>query len=66
MYLQVKMQENGRKDIFREMQTTNKVQLIFLDVKMFTERSHWRLWMLEIKKEGTVYVFSLKISSKKP
>ena len=66
MYLQVTMQENGRKDIFREMQTTNKVQLIFLDVKMFTERSQWRLWMLEIKKEGTVYVFSLKISSKKP
>ena len=29
MYLQVKMPENGRKNIFREMQTTNKVPLIF-------------------------------------
>ena len=32
MYLQVKMQENGTKNIFRDKQTTKKVPLVFLDV----------------------------------
>ena len=38
MNLQVKMPENNRKEIFRDKQTTNKVLLMFLDVKMLTER----------------------------
>ena len=36
MYFQVKMQENGTKNIFRDKQTTNKVALIFLDVKVLS------------------------------
>ena len=38
MYLQVKMPENGRKNIFRNKEITNKVPLMFLDVKVLTER----------------------------
>ena len=36
MHFQVKIPENGTKNIFREKQTINKV-LMFLDVKGFTE-----------------------------
>ena len=35
---QVKMTENGRKNIFTDNQTTNKVPLMFLDLKALTER----------------------------
>ena len=38
MYFQVKMPGKGRKNIFRDKQTTNKVPLMFLDVKVLTER----------------------------
>ena len=38
MYFQVKMPENGRNNIFRDKQTTNKVPLMFLDVKVLAER----------------------------
>ena len=38
MYLQVKMPQNHRKNIFKDKQTTNKVPVIFLDVKVLTER----------------------------
>ena len=37
MYLQVKTPENGRKNVFREKQTTKKVPLTFLDVKALME-----------------------------
>ena len=37
MYLQVKMSENGRKNLFRDEQTTNKVAVLFLDVKVLTQ-----------------------------
>ena len=37
MLFQITMPENVRKKIFREMQTTNKMPLIFLDVNVFTE-----------------------------
>ena len=37
MYLKVKMPENGRKNVFKGKQTTNKVPLMFLDVKVLTE-----------------------------
>ena len=36
MYLQVKIPENGRKNVFRDKQTTNKVSVVFLDVKVLT------------------------------
>ena len=38
MSFQVKMPENGRKKIFREKETRNKVPLMFLDIKVLTER----------------------------
>ena len=38
MHFQVKMLGNGRKKIFREKTTTKKVQLMFLDVKVLTEK----------------------------
>ena len=31
------MQENGRKNLFKDKQTTKKVLLVFLDVKMLTK-----------------------------
>ena len=37
MHIQVKVPENGRINIFRDQQTTNKVPLMFLDVKVLTE-----------------------------
>ena len=46
MHFQVKMPENGTKNIFREKQTINKVPLMFLDVKGFTELYELRFWML--------------------
>ena len=38
MHFQVENPENGRENIFRDKQTTKKVPLIFLNVKVFTER----------------------------
>ena len=38
MHFQVKMSESGSKNIFRENQTTKKVALMFLDVKVLAER----------------------------
>ena len=37
MYLQVKMPENSRRNMFRDKHTTKKVPLIFLGVKVLTE-----------------------------
>ena len=37
MHFQVKVPGKGRKNIFRDKQTTNKVLLIFLNVKVLTE-----------------------------
>ena len=37
MYLQVKIPQNGRKNVFRGKQTINKVPLVFLgDAKVVT------------------------------
>ena len=38
MNFQIKMPENGRKNIFREKETTNKVPLVFLVFKVLAER----------------------------
>ena len=38
MQFEVEMAENGRRKLFRKEQTTNKVPLIFLDVKLLTEK----------------------------
>ena len=38
MHFQVKIPENRKKTTFREKQKTNKVPLVFLDVKVLRER----------------------------
>ena len=38
MHFQVKMPENGRKNIFRDKERRNKVALMFLGAKVLTER----------------------------
>ena len=38
MPFQVKIPQNDMKNVFRDKQTTNKVPLVFLDVKVLTER----------------------------
>ena len=48
MHFLVKMSKNGRKNIFREKETTNKVPLMLLDVKALTEREQ----LYYLRKEG--------------
>ena len=38
MHFQVKLAENGKKNILRDNETTNKAPLMFLDVKILAER----------------------------
>ena len=38
MHFLVEMAENGRKNLFRDKEKINKVVLIFLDVKVITEK----------------------------
>ena len=38
MHFEVKMQENGKTNIFRDKKKRNKVPLKFLDVKVVVER----------------------------
>ena len=58
MHFQVKIQENGRKNISGDKQTGKKVPLLFLHVKVLTERQQLHFWALSTNKQGTVYVFS--------
>ena len=53
------MSENGRKNKFRVKQTTKKVLLMFLDVRVLTEREHLHYWILSTKNQVTVYVLSV-------
>ena len=59
MHFHVKMPENGRKNIFTDKQTRNKVPLMFLDVQAITERCELRFWTVSKTRQGTVYVFSV-------
>ena len=52
------MLENGRKNIFRDKKTVNKVPLLFLHVKVLTERQQLPFWTLSTNKQDTVYAFS--------
>ena len=36
MHFEVRMQENGRKNIFKDKPTKNKAPLMFLDVEVLT------------------------------
>ena len=38
MYLQVQMPENGRKKIVSDKETTNKVLLMFSDIRVLRQR----------------------------
>ena len=40
-------------------ETTNKVPLMFLDIKVLTERKQLHFWTLSTNKQGTVYVLSV-------
>ena len=53
------MQENGRNEIYSGKQASNKVPLLFSDMKMLEERFDRHLQMLEVNKQATVYVFSV-------
>ena len=59
MHLEVKTPENGRKNIFRDNQNTNKVQLMFFNVRVFIEKWQLHFSTLSTNKEGTMYVFSV-------
>ena len=54
-----KKRENGRKNIFKDKQTTKKVHLMFLGVKMLTKSWKLRFSTLSTNKKGTMYVFSV-------
>ena len=65
MEAHVKRPENGRKSIFREKQTSNKLPLMFLAVKVVTKRYQFRFWIPSTNKEITVYVFSFSETENK-
>ena len=41
MLFQVKILENGRKNIFREKETSNHVLLMFLDVEVLNKEARY-------------------------
>ena len=65
MYFEVEIPENGTKNMFRDKETTKKVPLMFLDVKLVTESEQLRFWALSTNKQGTLYLFSFSKSQNK-
>ena len=59
MHFQVKMSESGGIHIFKEKEITNKLPLMFLDVKVFPEKQQLRFWTLPTNNQGVVYVFRI-------
>ena len=59
MHFQFEILEDRRKYIFRENETKNKVQVMFVDVKVVAERYQYYYWTFSTNKEATVYVFSV-------
>ena len=59
------MEENGRSNIFRDKETKNKVQVIFLDIKVRTETWQLHFWTRSTNKQGSVYLFSAENLKKK-
>ena len=53
------MADNGRNNIFKDKQTTNQVPLMFLDVKVLSQRWQLRFWTVSTIEEGAVHVFSV-------
>ena len=59
IHFQVNMADNGRNNIFKDKQTTNQVPLMFLDVKVLSQRWQLRFWTVSTIEEGAVHVFSV-------
>ena len=59
VYLQSYVQENGRKNVFGEKQTINKLPLTLLDVKVPVEIKQLGFSMLPRNRKGAVYVSRL-------
>ena len=59
------MPGNTGKNIFRDKQTTKKVPLMLLDLKVLSERQQFHFWTLSTKKEETMYLSSLYKSKNK-
>ena len=53
------MSESGGIHIFKEKEITNKLPLMFLDVKVFPEKQQLRFWTLPTNNQGVVYVFRI-------
>ena len=57
MRFQLKKPENGRKNIFRHKETTNNTPLMFLDVKVHTERYNFIFRLCqETRKVQSMYL----------
>ena len=65
MYFEVEIPENGTKNMFRDKETTKKVPLMFLDVKLVTESEQLRFCAPSTNKQGTLYLFSFSKSQNK-
>ena len=59
MHFQVKMLENVRKNIFKDKQTKKKIPLMFLDVKVITERKQFYFCTLSTNNQCPVYIFGI-------
>ena len=46
MYLEAKITENGRKNVFGNEETRKQVPLMFLDVKKLTGSQQWGFWTI--------------------
>ena len=67
MHFQVKLQENGSKNIFRGKQTNKKVPLMFFNVKVPIERNNGVSGLFE-EKSKVYYLYleseNVKVSCK--
>ena len=55
----MKLPENGRKNIFTDKQTTNKIPLMLLDINVLMESQILHFSTAPTNKQGAVHVFSL-------
>ena len=54
------MPDIGRMNIFPDKQKTNRVPLMFLDLKVLSETYQLHFWTLSTNKQFTVYGFRVK------
>ena len=58
-YLQMKVPQKMRSNVFKTKHTIKKTPPMFLDVKALTQRRQLRFWTLSIKRKADVYVCSV-------